>query len=77
MERRPVRHGGCDEPTEPWRRDLTGQLERAIRSLEAHRVYLEVLGGDFDPRTFLTGIHESGGQQLGVEHGITVQLIDL
>ncbi len=57
--------------------DLTGQLERAIRSLEAHRVYLEVLGGDFDPRTFLTGIHESGGQQLGVEHGITVQLIDL
>ncbi len=57
--------------------DLTGYLEPGIRSLEAHEVYLRVLGGDFDPRSFLTGINEAGGRELGVEHGITVQVIEL
>ena len=57
--------------------DVTGYLEAGIRSLEAHRIYIDVLGGGFEPRPFLTGIAEAGGRQLGVQHAAMIRLIEL
>ena len=46
--------------------DVEPSLERAIASLEAHRTYLDALGGDMaDARTFLTNSAASNGERFG------------
>ncbi len=66
---------GAPEPTRSV--DVTGHLDAAVRSLEAHRVYLDVLGGDVDPRAFLARTYAAGGEAVGVEHAVTLELIEL
>ena len=52
-------------------------LASGIASLEAHKVYFDLLGQDFDPRAFLTGLARDGGAALGVDYAIAVEVIDL
>lgn len=67
--------GGPTAPTHGV--DVTGHLEAGIRSLEAHKVYLQVLGSDFDPRTFLTTSCEAAGAALGVQHAVSFEVFEL
>ncbi len=66
---------GSPQPTHGV--DVSGRLEAGIRSLQAHRAYLEGLGGDFDPRAFLTTSCEAAGKALGVQHAVSFEVYDL
>ena len=58
--------------------DVTGYLARGIASLEEHTAYMAGLGPDFPPADmFLTTMAEQAGPQLGVEHAVTFEIIDL
>ena len=82
-----------DEGLEPWpgvRRlcfagspagthfvDVTGHLESAVASLEAHRAYNEALPETFPkPRELLTWILGMGGQAAGVQHALVLDVVE-
>ncbi len=48
-------------------------LERAVSSLEAHRVYLEALPGHPEPRELITGALANGGERAGVPLALPVR----
>jgi LmbE family N-acetylglucosaminyl deacetylase len=83
-----------DEGYEPWGKtrfvalaaspnathgtDVTGYLDAGIRSLRAHRAYLEGLGPDWpEPEEFLTMVSAGGGMALGVEFAVLFEVFDL
>jgi hypothetical protein len=53
-------------------------LDASEASLEAHQVYLEALGAGYppppDPLEMILG---RGGQAMGVEHAVTVEVYDI
>lgn len=55
--------------------DVTDHLERGIASLAEHRVYLENLGGKFDPRKFLSDVATESGKQLGCQFAVSFEVI--
>lgn len=57
--------------------DVGERLDAAIASLQAHKVYLDNLPGDFDPAAFLTGLTEEGGRAAGVDRAVTFELLEL
>jgi LmbE family N-acetylglucosaminyl deacetylase len=58
--------------------EVTGSMDAAVASLEAHQVYLEALGGDYpSPRDLLGMILGGGGKAMGVEHAITFEVFDI
>jgi LmbE family N-acetylglucosaminyl deacetylase len=58
--------------------DVTGHIDAAVASLEAHQVYLEALGAGYpSPSDLLEMILGRGGQSMGVEHAITVEVYDI
>lgn len=81
-----------DEGLEPWqvRRiavsapgtathfvDVSGQLDRAVASLEEHRAYNSALPPDFPtPRELLSTILGMGGEAAGVEHAVILQVFE-
>lgn len=69
-----VAFGGSPEATHGV--DVEDTLELGIRSLEAHRAYLDALGGEMaDPATFLRRFAEQAGPRLGVRLATTFELI--
>jgi LmbE family N-acetylglucosaminyl deacetylase len=55
--------------------DVTGHFDAAVRSLAAHRAYLDGLGDDApDPAEMLRGMFEAGGRGQGVEHAVTFEV---
>lgn len=61
------------EPTHAL--DVTGHLDAAVASLEAHARYLEGLGDAApDPRGMLTAILTGEGHLLGVEHAMSFEV---
>ncbi|MEE9149256.1 MAG: PIG-L deacetylase family protein [Candidatus Tectomicrobia bacterium] len=50
--------------------DVTAHIDTGIASLEKHRVYIENLGNDFDPRAFLTGSLGAIGEQFGCDYAV-------
>ncbi|HET8595491.1 MAG TPA: PIG-L deacetylase family protein [Intrasporangium sp.] len=57
--------------------DVTGSLDRAVKSLEEHRSYNEALPVDFPtPRELLTMVLGQGGAAAGVEHAVVLGLFD-
>lgn len=57
--------------------DVTGHLDAAVRSLAAHRAYLEGLGDDApDPARMLGGMFAADGARQGVEHAVTFEVFD-
>ena len=58
--------------------DVTGHLEAAVASLQAHQIYLGGLGADYpSPSDLLEMILGRGGQSMGVEHAVTFEVYDL
>ncbi|MEX2294223.1 MAG: PIG-L deacetylase family protein [Acidimicrobiales bacterium] len=55
--------------------DVTESLDTGIASLQAHRAYIEGLGGDFDAAAFLRGMAVPTGQRAGVGAAIPFELI--
>ncbi|HWL44464.1 MAG TPA: PIG-L deacetylase family protein [Ilumatobacter sp.] len=56
--------------------DVTDTFDIGVRSLAAHRAYLEHLGGPMaDPDTFLREAATAAGQQLGVDLAATFELV--
>jgi LmbE family N-acetylglucosaminyl deacetylase len=55
--------------------DVTDTLEVGISSLEAHRAYIEGLGGGFQAGPFLRGMAEPTGREVGVGAAVTFELI--
>jgi LmbE family N-acetylglucosaminyl deacetylase len=50
--------------------DVTDSIEAGIASLTEHRAYLEGLGGDFDPDTFLRDMAGYIGMGAGVDYAV-------
>ncbi len=66
---------GSPEPTHGV--DVTGHLPAAIRSLEAHRAYLDGLGDDGpDPGYSLEMVAAGAGVRQEVEHGVLFEVFD-
>jgi LmbE family N-acetylglucosaminyl deacetylase len=57
--------------------DVTSYLDVGIASLEKHRIYIEQLGYDFDPKRFLTSQLASIGKQFGCEYAVAFEVHDL
>lgn len=69
-----VAFSGSPQPTHGV--DTTDTFELGVRSLEAHRVYLDNLGGEMaEPGAFLRGAAESAGQALGVPLAAAFELV--
>ncbi len=80
-----------DEGHEPWKGvrfvlaasspesghyvDVTDSLETGIASLRAHQAYIDGLGGEFDPASFLRGMAEPTGERAGVGAAVPFELI--
>ena len=58
--------------------DVTGHLDAAVASLEAHQVYLGALGPNYpSPSDLLAMILGGGGKAMGVEHAVTFEVFDI
>ena len=69
-----VAFSGSPNPTHAV--DTTATFDVGVRSLEAHRVYLEHLGGDMaSPDTFLRAAATATGEQLGVDLAASFEII--
>lgn len=55
--------------------DVTDTLDVGIASLEAHRAYIEGLGGEFRAEPFLRGMAEPTGAEVGVGAAVAFELI--
>lgn len=53
--------------------DVGDTLAAGIASLEEHRGYIDGLGTDFDPSTFLTEMARAGGQAAGCAHAVLLR----
>jgi LmbE family N-acetylglucosaminyl deacetylase len=72
---RAVALAGAPDPTHGV--DVTGHLDAAVRSLAAHRAYLEGLGAAApDPEVMLGMMFEGAGAQQGVEHAVLFEVFD-
>jgi len=66
--------GGSSSPTHYV--DVSGELERAVASLEEHAAYNTALPDSFPkPRELVTWILSSGGQAAGLEYAVTFDLV--
>ncbi len=58
--------------------DVSEHVAPAVRSLQAHRQYLEALGAEYpSPRELLDQILGGAGRAMGVEHALTFEVFDL
>jgi LmbE family N-acetylglucosaminyl deacetylase len=57
--------------------DVTDTIDVAVESLRAHRAYLEGLGGDFDPDTFLRRMARYGGEAAGCEMAVAFRRLSV
>jgi LmbE family N-acetylglucosaminyl deacetylase len=58
--------------------DVTGHVDAAVASLQAHQMYLGGLGADYpSPLDLLESILGRGGRSMGVKHAITLEVYDI
>ena len=58
--------------------DVTDHLAAGVASLLCHRVYIENLGDPtFNPDSFLSNSCQRAGERLGVQYGVTFELIPM
>lgn len=57
--------------------DVSGSVDQAVASLEAHEAYLAALGGGrpVDVRAPLTGLYQSTGERFGGRLSIAFELV--
>ena len=81
-----------DEELEAWKADrllingaqpthavaLTAEhVNRGVRSLEAHKVYLDALGDHPAPKDMIPSIATSGGELAGVDYALPITVVDM
>ncbi|MGC2940067.1 MULTISPECIES: PIG-L deacetylase family protein [unclassified Brevibacterium] len=81
-----------DEGLEAWKADrllingaepthavaLTAEhVDRGVRSLEAHKVYLDALSDHPEPKDMISGITTSGGELAGVDYALPITVVDM
>jgi LmbE family N-acetylglucosaminyl deacetylase len=59
---------GSNDPTHGV--DVTDFLKQGVASLHCHARYIQSLGREFDPESFLENMTAMGGQLLGVAHAV-------
>lgn len=57
--------------------DVIETIDAGIASLRAHRAYLDGLGGNVDPDSFLRGSARSGGETAGCELAVTFRRLSV
>lgn len=57
--------------------DVTDFLDWGIASLQAHRVYIENLAGDFKPESFLKNNAAAAGKALGCKYAVAFEVITI
>lgn len=58
--------------------DVTGHLDAAVASLQAHHTYLKGLGKGYpSPPDLLGVLLAAGGKAVGVEHAVTLEVYDI
>lgn len=57
--------------------DVSDFLDAGVASLECHRAYIDGLGREFDPRSFLEGNARAAGERLGCELAVAFQVIQV
>jgi LmbE family N-acetylglucosaminyl deacetylase len=58
--------------------DVTGHMDAAVASLEAHQVYLGALGDGYpSPPDLLEMLLGGGGRRMGVKHAVTFEVFDI
>jgi LmbE family N-acetylglucosaminyl deacetylase len=54
--------------------DVTDYIDQGVASLEKHRVYIDNLGKDFDPETFLTFIGAATGARFHCDYAVAFEV---
>lgn len=67
--------GGSPEATHAV--DVTDHIDKGVASLEQHKVYIDNLGKDFDPETFLTFISAADGAKFDCDYAVAFELISI
>ena len=57
--------------------DVTEFIDKGVESLEKHRVYIDNLGTDFDPDTFLTFNAAATGERLGCDYAVGFEVFSI
>ncbi len=57
--------------------DVTDFIDNGIESLEKHRVYIDNLGVDFDPDTFLTFNAAAIGERFGCDYAVSFEVFQI
>ena len=66
-----------DSPYATHAVDVTAFIEQGVASLAAHRIYLQNLGADFDPRTFLHEQAAQMGKRCGYQYAVSFEVINI
>ena len=81
-----------DEGLEAWKADrllingakpthavaLTAEhVDRGVRSLEAHKVYLDALNDHPAPKDMIPGIATNGGELAGIDYALPITVVDM
>ena len=57
--------------------DVTDFIDKGVESLEKHRVYIENLGTDFDPDSFLTFNAAAVGERFDCDYAVAFEVWDI
>jgi len=57
--------------------DVTQFIEKGVESLKEHRVYIENLGGSFDPEQFLYNGAAETGKRAGCDYAVSFEVINI
>jgi len=57
--------------------DVTDYIDKGIESLQKHKVYIDNLGTDFDPDTFLSFNAAAIGERFGTDYAVAFELMNL
>jgi LmbE family N-acetylglucosaminyl deacetylase len=57
--------------------DVTDYIDKGIDSLKKHKLYIDGLGRDFDPETFLTFNSAAIGERIDCDYGVAFEVINI
>ena len=57
--------------------DVTEFIDKGIESLQKHRVYIDNLGVDFDPDTFLSFNAAATGERFGCDYAVAFEVFQI
>jgi len=66
---------GSPQPTHAV--DVTEFLEKGVASLQAHRVYIQNLSGNFNPEAFLRANAASAGKRFGCRYAVSFEVMTI